>query len=209
MIQTHSLTFQYPKGTHLFNFPDISLKPKEKALILGKSGIGKTTLLHLLAGLLKPTSGQISIGSTLVNSLSNHQLDAFRGMHYGIVFQKKHAVQSLSVIDNLKARLLFSQKKKDTVYIEAMLAQLDILHCKNKKIVELSEGQLQRLGIAMAVIHDPKIILADEPTSSLDDENCHIVMELLIAQAEQTQANLIVITHDERIKAFFPNIISL
>lgn len=209
MIQTHNLTFKYQQGTHLFRFPNISLKPREHGLILGKSGVGKTTLLHLLAGLLKPVSGQISVESTAINLLSNNKLDVFRGQHFGIVFQKKHALQSLSVIDNLKARLMFSQKKVSMVTIEALLAQLDILNCKNKKIAELSEGQLQRLGIALAVIHQPKVILADEPTSSLDDENCNIVMQLLIQQAEQTHANLVVITHDQRIKPFFPNTITL
>ena len=77
------------------------------------------------------------------------------------------------------------------------------------KIYELSEGQLQRLGIALSVIHKPKVILADEPTSSLDDDNCKIVMELLIKQAKQTNANLIVITHDHRIQSFFQNSITL
>ena len=90
-----------------------------------------------------------------------------------------------------------------------LLEQLDILEYKNKKIRELSEGQLQRLGIAMAMVHHPEVILADEPTSSLDDDNCKKVMQLLIEQAAINKANLIVITHDQRIKPLFENKLEL
>lgn len=90
-----------------------------------------------------------------------------------------------------------------------LLTQLNIAECKDKKINQLSEGQLQRLGIALAVVHRPQVILADEPTSSLDDENCQVVMQLLKQQAVQNQANLVVITHDQRIKPMFQNIIRL
>jgi putative ABC transport system ATP-binding protein len=89
------------------------------------------------------------------------------------------------------------------------LKQLGLFKIKNYKVKELSEGQLQRLSVALAVIHQPKVILADEPTSSLDDENCQIVIELLIAQAKEKNANLIVITHDQRIKSYFKNAMEL
>ena len=89
------------------------------------------------------------------------------------------------------------------------MSQLDLLELKTSKVHALSEGQLQRLGIALAVIHEPQVILADEPTSSLDDANCKKVIELLLKQAAQTHANLIVITHDHRIKSYFQNTISL
>jgi len=209
MIQTDNLTFHYKKKEHTFSFPNIALKELENLLILGKSGIGKTTFLHLLAGLLTPSNGKIRIGNVNINSLSNNNLDAFRGQNIGLVFQKNHAVQSLSVFDNLQARLFFSKKTIPLTEINELLKQLDIYDCKNKKVNELSEGQLQRLNIALSVIHNPKVILADEPTSSLDDDNCNIVIQLLKKQAEKTKANLIVITHDQRIKSFFQNSITL
>ena len=117
--------------------------------------------------------------------------------------------KTLSVLENLQARLFFSKKTINYEEIDKLLEQLGIKDCKKSKIYELSEGQLQRLGIALSVIHKPKVILADEPTSSLDDDNCKIVMELLIKQAKQTKANLIVITHDHRIQSFFQNSITL
>lgn len=209
MIQIENLTFYYTNDLHTFRFPDFNLKTQEDLLIMGKSGIGKTTLLHLLAGLLQPISGNITIDGTNINTLSHRALDIFRGKHIGIVFQKNHAIQSLSVIENLKARLYFSKKVIRTHAIEALLEDLNILEVKDRKVHALSEGQLQRLGIAMSVIHQPKLILADEPTSSLDDDNCEIVIKLLKRQAQKNKAHLIVITHDHRIQSFFKNSITL
>lgn len=209
MLKTENLTFSYSKETKPFEFPDITLEKAEHLIIVGKSGIGKTTFLHLLSGLLKPNDGIINIDKIAINDLSSSNLDKFRGENIGIVFQKNYAVQSLTVLENLQARLFFSNQKVNNTKIDALLDELDLLHQKNSKTKELSEGQLQRLGIALSVIHNPKIILADEPTSSLDDENCKIVIELLKNQAQKNEANLIVITHDHRIKPFFQNSITL
>ncbi|GGX23634.1 ATP-binding cassette domain-containing protein [Aquimarina muelleri] len=209
MIQTDNLTFRYKKTECTFCFPNIDLKEQENLLILGKSGIGKTTLLHLLAGLLPPVSGKIVMEGVDINSLSHGQLDKFRGQNIGLVFQKSHAVQSLNTVENLQARLFFSKKSKNNILINNLLNQLGLDDCKKSKVNELSEGQLQRLGIALSVVHNPKVILADEPTSNLDDDNCKIVIELLINQAKRTNANLIVITHDHRIKSLFSNSIIL
>ncbi|WP_272149211.1 ABC transporter ATP-binding protein [Tenacibaculum aiptasiae] len=209
MIQTENLVFQYKDLGSLLSFPNISVTENESLLILGKSGIGKTTLLHLLAGLLKPSKGKVIIENIDISLLSNSELDEFRGQYIGLVFQKKYTIQSLSVFKNLQTRLFFSKKKVDNNKINNLLEELGIKNCINSKVKELSEGQLQRLNIAMAVVHNPKIILADEPTSSLDDENCKIVIELLKKQAKQHKAKLIVITHDQRIKPFFQNKITL
>jgi len=193
----------------MFRFPDIHLKAEEDLLILGKSGIGKTTLLHLLAGLLKPVDGNLSIQDTDINTLSASKLDAFRGQNIGLVFQKNYAIQSLSVFENLKARLFFSKQPIKKTAVDGLLNDLGLFDHKHSRPKELSEGQLQRLGIAMSVVHQPKVILADEPTSSLDDDNCNIVIELLKTQAQNNKANLIVITHDHRVKPFFQNSILL
>jgi putative ABC transport system ATP-binding protein len=205
MIKSEHLTYQYSKGSPILSFPSFSLKKGKNLLVLGDSGIGKTTLLHLLAGLLKPVTGNIYIDTIGLNTLKSNTLDKFRGKNIGIAFQKKHAIQSLNVFDNLKARLFFSNQSVNSKKIETVLEQLGLSELKKNKVNALSEGQLQRLGIALSVIHNPKVILADEPTSSLDDKNCKIVIELLIDQAKQTNANLIVITHDHRIKSFFKN----
>lgn len=209
MIKTDTLRFQYSKIGPSFDFPNVQLDDGENLLILGKSGVGKTTLLHLLAGLLKPTSGSVIINQTDITTLSSRKLDQFRGREIGLVFQKNHAIQSLNLIENLEARLLFSRKQKNDEFIASLLKELDLFNQKKQNPKQLSEGQLQRLGIAMAVVHQPKLILADEPTSSLDDINCNIVIDLLKQQAQKNKANLIVITHDQRIKPHFQNAVQL
>lgn len=209
MIYTENLCFHYNDQEPLMFFPDISLNSGQDLLILGKSGVGKTTLLHLLAGLLTPVEGRIIIENTEVSKLKVSERDFFRGQQIGLVFQKNYAIQSLSVAENLSARLYLSKKKAPNTFVSKLLSELDIEQSKNKKINQLSEGQLQRLGIALAVVHQPKIILADEPTSSLDDENCEIVLGLLQQQAALNKANLVVITHDQRVKGKFKNMITL
>lgn len=208
MIATKQLTFTYNNGPS-FNFPDISLEDSESLLILGESGIGKTTLLHLLGLLLEPKHGEIIIENQNINSLSKRQKDLFRGQHIGVVFQKARFVKSLSVIDNIKAKLFFSKSKVSVIDIDAILEQLQIQHLKHKKVSHLSEGQKQRLSIAIAIINNPKIILADEPTANLDDTNCQGVINLLKETAAKANANLVLITHDQRVKPMFQNILHL
>ncbi|MFC5045158.1 ATP-binding cassette domain-containing protein [Aquimarina sp. TRL1] len=209
MIQTQNIHFQYKKEKKMFRFPDIHLERQEHLLILGVSGIGKTTFLHILAGILKPNKGSVKIGNIDISLLSNRALDTFRGSSIGLVFQKNLAIPSLSLLDSLKARLFFSKKPIDSKRINALLKRVQLYPYKHKKIRQLSQGQLQRLSIALAVIHQPTLILADEPTSSLDTENCNNMMQLLLEEAKEHNANLIVITHDDRIKPLFTKSITL
>lgn len=209
VITTQNLSFQYTPKQATLQFPDITLRREDDLLILGRSGIGKTTLLHLIAGLLKPTTGSIGINSIDLQTLSSRKRDQFTGKHIGMVFQKNHAIRSLTVMQNLQARLFFSGLKAKENQLSSLLAQLGLEQHLHNKVNTLSEGQLQRLGIALAMVHKPQLILADEPTSSLDDANCNNVIHLLKQQAEQHQANLIVITHDARIKPVFKNVLTL
>lgn len=208
MLKTLDVTFSYTNNSK-FSFPNIELGDNESLLILGESGIGKTTLLHLLAGILSPNNGSIFINDKDISTLSSKKLDTFRGENIGLIFQNTIAIASLNVFENLQARLYFSGIQNQKEEIENILMQLDLLHVKNQKPNTLSTGQLQRLGIALGVIHRPNIILADEPTSSLDDKNCELVIELLKSQAKKSNANLIIITHDQRIKSSFTNTIVL
>ena len=208
MLKTVDVTFSYTKESS-FHFPNIKLFKSQSLLILGKSGIGKTTLLHLLAGILSPDNGVIIINDTDISSIRRKTLDIFRGKHIGIIFQNTISISSLTVYENLEARLYFSGISNQKQAINNILDQLDLVSVKNQKPNTLSTGQLQRLGIALGVIHKPDIILADEPTSSLDDENCELVIDLLKSQAKKSNANLIIITHDHRIKNSFTNAIVL
>ena len=208
MLKTKDLAFSYNQESS-FSFPDIELGENESLLILGESGIGKTTLLHLLAGILSPTKGRIIVNNKDITKTDTKKLDAFRGKNIGLIFQNTIAITSLTLFENLQARLYFSGIQNQKEEIENILTQLDLLHVKNQKPNTLSTGQLQRLGIALGVIHKPNVIFADEPTSSLDDKNCELVIDLLKNQAKKSNANLIIITHDYRIKSSFSNTIIL
>jgi len=207
MISTKGLNFKYNEQAS-FSFPDINLGKDENLLIIGSSGIGKTTLLHLLAGLLESNSGSINLYGQDISKLTQHQIDKFRGQNIGIVFQKPHFVNSLTVKENLQLAQYLGNKKDQNRIID-ILSSLDILNKENKRPKKLSQGEKQRASIAMAIVNSPKLILADEPTSSLDDENCDRVIKLLKKQASEFKAQLIVITHDNRLKKHFKKSIKL
>lgn len=206
MIETKSLKFSYD-GKFVFEFPNIKLKNGENLLILGNSGIGKSTLLHNLAGILTPQSGSIKIFGNDISKFSEIEIDKFRGENIGIIFQRPHFVNSLTVKENLQlAKYLGKNLEGD---IKETLRSLKILDKIDKKPNDLSQGEKQRVSIAIAIINSPKLILADEPTSSLDDSNCSNVINILKEQASKKNAQLIVITHDSRLKKHFKTSLKL
>ena len=206
MLETKNLRFKYDNNLEL-NFPDIKTS-KENLLILGRSGVGKTTFLHLLSGLLKPINGEIDLLGTKISNLKMSEMDRFRGKNIGIVFQKPHFINSLTVKENLQLAQYIS-KKSDKSRIQSLLESLGIEDKANKKTQNLSQGEKQRVSIALAIVNSPKLILADEPTSSLDDLNCEKVINILKNQASKYKAKLIIITHDYRLKKHFKNTLSL
>jgi len=208
MINVRSLSFQYPHGPG-FTFPDFSCASGEHLLVLGQSGKGKTTLLHLLAGMIRPTGGSIEIQNTDIVKLGNRELDKFRGQHIGIIFQTAHFVDSISVLDNLMLSPFLSGKKTAQADAVQVLERLNMGHKLTQKPASLSVGEQQRCAIARAVFHKPAVILADEPTSALDDKNAEHAIDMLEEQAHQTGAALIIVTHDKRLKDRFQKQITL
>jgi len=159
MIKTKGVEFNYDNQV-FFKFQDIDLKSSENLLIIGSSGIGKTTLLHLLAGLLESSSGSIKLFEKELSDLSSHQLDKFRKNNIGIVFQRPHFVNSLTVKENLQLAQYIANKK-DNNRIENILINLNIFDKSDKKTNQLSQGEKQRASIALAIVNSPKLILAD------------------------------------------------
>ena len=202
MISTTSVSHQYGTGQAI-RFADWQVNNGEQWLLLGQSGSGKTTLLHILTGLLQPTAGEIKINDTNLYTLSSKKLDEFRGQHIGIIFQKPHLIKSLNITENLMLAQSFAGLSADKNRIEEVLLSLDMAHKKNAYPQELSQGQLQRVTIARAVINKPTLLIADEPTSSLDDKNAEAVLALLKEQSELNKATLVVATHDKRVKDAF------
>ena len=208
MLEVKSLTFTH-EGQNQICFPDISLSNNEGLIVLGNSGSGKTTLINLIAGLIKPDSGDITLNQTKYNELSLDDLDIFRGKNIGLIFQKPHFIRNLNVLENLSLSTHLSRNKVRKEIFEETLSEVGLSEKVNVRPNELSEGEQQRLSIAMALVKEPSIILADEPTSSLDDVNCQRIIKLLKEQAEKNKSKLIIITHDNRIKTQFNKSITL
>lgn len=206
LLKVSELQFAH-SGQSPLTFPDFQVNTGESLLILGKSGSGKTTLLNLLAGLLKPKRGEVVLDGVNLSSISEQELDQFRGKNIGIVFQKPHLIAALNVRQNLELAHFFSKKKGQD--IPRLLTDLGISTKSNSSVLTLSEGEAQRVSIARALANSPKLILADEPTSSLDDENTEKVIQLLKSQATKIGAALIIVTHDQRVKNHVSNFIEV
>ncbi|UCS93476.1 ATP-binding cassette domain-containing protein [Echinicola marina] len=198
MILARGISFSY-KGAQQIQIPEIELNEHDELLVLGKSGSGKTTLLNILGGLLKPQQGTVKIDQTDIYQLRGAKLDKFRGANIGIVFQKPHILAPLTVEENLALAQFFSRKEKSAT-IDKILHDLGIGHKKKAKVNALSEGEAQRVSIARALVNNPKVILADEPTASLDDANAEMVIKMLKEQAHKMGSVLIIVTHDQRVK---------
>ncbi|WP_111671983.1 ATP-binding cassette domain-containing protein [Algoriphagus litoralis] len=206
LVEVKSLQYAHP-GQRSIVFPDFSLDSGESLLILGKSGSGKTTLLNLLAGLLRPNQGGVVLDGVRLSTISGQKMDLFRGKNIGIVFQKPHLIAALNVQQNLELAHFFSKKKGQD--IPQLLLDLGISSKAKAAVMTLSEGEAQRVSIARALANSPKLILADEPTSSLDDENTENVIALLKSQAAKIGAALIIVTHDQRVKNQVSNFIEV
>ncbi|NRF40352.1 ABC transporter ATP-binding protein [Pedobacter foliorum] len=204
MIALNAVSHNYQNG-HKIGFKDWQVDDGSQWLLLGASGSGKTTLLHILTGILKPQQGSVIIDGTSIYDLSSKDLDQFRGRNIGIIFQRPHLIKSLSIKENLVMAQSFANLPTDLNRVKEVLTSLGIADKKNAYPSELSHGQLQRVSIARAVINRPTLLIADEPTSSLDDKNAAAVLELLIDQSGINQATLIVATHDKRVKDAFTN----
>ncbi|MFK6999660.1 ATP-binding cassette domain-containing protein [Flavobacterium oreochromis] len=208
MIQIKQLKYSYSNHKKL-QFPDFSCFPSQVLLITGNSGVGKTTLLHLLGGLLLPESGEILIDNCALESLNESERDHFRGKNIGVILQKNYFIESLNVLENVLIASYFGKQKEETIKAKEILNHLGLSDHFYKKTYQLSLGQQQRVSIARALINEPKVILADEPTSTLDDENVMILADLLESIAKVYQTAMIVVTHDARLKDRFPNQIRL
>ncbi|MDG2226664.1 MAG: ATP-binding cassette domain-containing protein [Flavobacteriales bacterium] len=208
MVKINGLTYNYSSEIQL-KFPDFSLSKGEQALILGQSGCGKTTLLHLLSGLLKPNSGDVNIENEDISKMSGAVLDNFRGANIGIVFQTAHFIEALTVKENLTLTQTLAGKSKDIDKIKKLLADLGVESKLNAKLNALSVGEKQRVSIARALVNSPALILADEPTSALDDKNCDAVLKLVREQAKKHNSTLLIVTHDNRLKDQFDKRVEL
>jgi ABC-type lipoprotein export system ATPase subunit len=196
-------------GQEVLRLDDWSVAQGEPWLILGPSGSGKTTLLHILAGILTPSEGSVAIAGQDLDQLPASELDRFRGRHIGIVFQRLHLISSLTVLGNLLLAQYLAGATQDLQGAHVLLASLGLADKAYSRPHALSFGQSQRAAVARAVVNKPLLILADEPTSNLDDATAVAALDVLLAQARSCNATLVIATHDRRIRERFEHQITL
>ena len=204
MISTEGIQHLY-NAENKIKLPDIRCNSGEGLIILEKSGSGKSTLLHILCGLLKPTQGKVLIQDTDLYKLTEIQRDEFRKKNIGIVLQKTAFIESLTALENLRFFYKIATGTVDDKKCVEWMEKFNIGNKKDQMVNDLSQGELQRLAIIRAMIHKPMLVLADEPSSALDDENAQAVAKVLKEQSEQANAALIIVTHDIRLKSLFHN----
>ena len=187
-------------GQKLFTNINLNLKPQKDLLITGPSGVGKTTLLSILCGLQKPTNGSIIYNDIDLYNLAENEIDNFRGKNLGIVFQNFNLINSFTVKQNLEIAANAIGNKSSDQYFN-LLDRIGLADKSHIKVANLSIGEKQRLAVARAFVGEPQWIFCDEPTSSLDDKNANIIVNLIKEESLRCKASLILITHDNRIQS--------
>lgn len=203
MIHTHNLAYCYP-GSSAIHFPDVQVAQGGVVLLSGPSGCGKSTWLALIAGLVRPTSGELQVAGQALSALNNVATDAWRAKCIGFLPQKLHLSAALTVAQNLAMAQWAAGEPEDRSRIHATLASLGVAELADRKPSQLSGGQAQRVALARAVLLQPKVVLADEPTASLDDEAAEFAVSLLLQTARQQGATLVIATHDARVAKLIP-----
>lgn len=203
-IDAKELSKIYGEGENQITALDhVSLKIMEGDFIsiMGPSGSGKSTLLHLLSGLDRPTFGSLSYDGKEIYNLSDRELSAFRRKHIGFIFQQFNLLPVLTARENILMPLLLDRRQPDEGYLEQLVKLLGIHDRMNHLPYQLSGGQQQRVAIVRALIADPEVIFADEPTGNLDSKSGGEVMEMLKTINKGMKKTLVIITHDNRVAA--------
>jgi len=200
MISTRGLSYQYPGGP-LLEFPDVEVAQGSVLILSGASGCGKSTWLALVAGLVAPTSGAVTVADQPLSALKNIATDAWRAKAIGFLPQKLHLSAALTVAQNLALAQWAAGHAENRQQIAEALEALGVGALASRHPSQLSGGQAQRVALARAVLLQPRVVLADEPTASLDDAAAADAVALLLATARRQQATLVIATHDARVAA--------
>lgn len=199
-IEVHDLVVEHPTASgarRVLNCRELTIVGGTTTSITGRSGSGKSTLLGVLGGLGLPTRGSVTIGSTRLTDLPEPERVAFRRDTVGFVFQADNLLPFLTVAENIELRLALSSDGENVEQrIAELLERLGLGGLGHRLPDQLSGGQRQRVAVARAIAHRPSVILADEPTGALDEENAEAVIQLLLDAHERLGATLILVTHD-------------
>ena len=215
-IALENISFSYPTSPkeNIINIPQWSMPEQQTHFVYGPSGSGKSTLLNLITGINKASNGNIYVCGENLSEMSLRQRDKFRANNLGYIFQQFNLVPYLSAIDNIKLANQFSQNKSSKADVEQHISQLlNALNLQSqhwkKPVSRLSVGQQQRVAIARALINTPKLVIADEPTSSLDTASRDSFMALLFEQCKRINAGVLFVSHDMSLTKHFDQTTSL
>lgn len=198
MLAWTGLRHRYPGGAEIA-YADCTLPAPCHLLLRGASGSGKSTLLALLSGLLRVQQGSLTVAGTELNGMSPRALDAWRGETLGVVPQRLHLSDALTVAENLALPALAAGQGADPERAAELLAALDIAELAGRRPHQLSVGQAQRVALARALMRRPRLLLADEPSANLDDEHTLHMLALLLDAAESQGCTLVIASHDARV----------
>jgi len=194
MIEINDLTFEYPGSDFRFDLNSLNIKSGKKVALIGPSGYGKTTLLNLISGILEPIKGTIHLNGTEVTKLADSQRRNFRITNIGFVFQNFELIEYLNVLDNIllsyRINPSLSMSREVIDRAETISEQLGLGDKLKRNVGKLSQGEMQRVAICRAILNNPKIILADEPTGNLDPRNKEKIIEILFDYSSRETASL-------------------
>lgn len=221
MITIQGLEKRYKDGNQeivALHLPYAEFDRGTQWAVVGPSGSGKSTLLHCLAGIIRADGGQIKTGEGILTDFDEDALQSWRSIEIGYIFQDFNLIDALTVKENIELGAYLSLGHYVSGYnkteqfqerLQHLLETMDIVNLLNKRPSALSRGEQQRVAVARALIKEPSLVLADEPTASLDEENSRRVMDLLTSYCKQSNATLLVATHDPLTKSYCSNVITL
>jgi len=211
MITIQQLTFHYPRSPFHLQIPDLEIEAGRATAIVGPSGSGKTTLLHLTAGILSAESGTIKVGDDVVSEMTDTARRQGRLQKIGMIFQNFELIEYLTVIDNVLLPCRIGNAVKLTAEIKDratdLLESAGLAAHTAKSVTKLSQGERQRVAICRALLTNPNLLLADEPTGNLDPATSAQVLELLLNRVRENNATLVMVTHDHTLLPHFDHVV--
>jgi putative ABC transport system ATP-binding protein len=213
MIEVDNVAFGYKVGGFRMNVPQLGVAAGEKVAVIGPSGLGKTTLLHLLAGVLVPSTGRIAVDGTEVSALNREDRQDYRALRMGMVFQEFELLAYLDVIDNVllpyrvSPVLMLDSEARERA--RALVKEVGLDGKQRRYPRHLSQGERQRIAVCRALVTRPALLLGDEPTGNLGPDNRDHIMDTLWRYSDETEAPLVVVTHDHELLGRFDRTIDV
>lgn len=211
LLRNVKKSFEEPGGGRLpiLDVDDFQVDAGEQVVLVGRSGCGKTTLLHVIAGISTPDSGEIRVDGRDLARLDEAERDRFRAENIGYVFQSFNLLAGFNALENVLLGMAFSQGRRDTARARELLERVGLAHRQRHKPAQLSVGEQQRVAVARSLANRPRLLLADEPTASVDPKNQQQVIDLIRETCEEEGVALLLVTHAPEIANRFERVVQL